>query len=69
MWSYKMSDHRPNDFLVHTKVLQPPQFSIIVNDTEPIFFYCSAPGACIQDGMVGVINPVSKSPLPLSIVT
>ncbi|PBP23987.1 extracellular serine-rich protein [Diplocarpon rosae] len=35
---------------------QPPIFSLLINDTDPIFFYCSAPGAC-EDGMVGVINP------------
>lgn len=34
----------------------PPKFQVRVNDTEPIFFYCSAPGACIDDGMIGVIN-------------
>ncbi|KAM3066449.1 hypothetical protein ACMFMG_012035 [Clarireedia jacksonii] len=50
--------------VVYTKpVVQPPQFSIVVNDTEPIFFYCSAPGACIQDGMIGVINPNSTQTL------
>ena len=37
---------------------QPPIFRVTVNDTDPIFFYCSAPGACIQ-GMIGVINPNS----------
>ena len=35
----------------------PPKWSIKVNDTEPIFFYCSAPGSCISYGMVGAINP------------
>jgi plastocyanin len=35
----------------------PPSFRVEVNDTEPIFFYCSAPGACFE-GMIGVINPV-----------
>ncbi|KAF8863311.1 hypothetical protein BDZ45DRAFT_798285 [Acephala macrosclerotiorum] len=35
----------------------PPTFQVLINDTDPIFFYCSAPGACIDDGMVGVINP------------
>ncbi|CZR50740.1 uncharacterized protein PAC_00614 [Phialocephala subalpina] len=35
----------------------PPTFQVLINDTDPIFFYCSAPGACIEDGMVGVINP------------
>ncbi|CAD6452140.1 c12dab74-874d-4bee-8431-555e9fafc929 [Sclerotinia trifoliorum] len=34
----------------------PPMYNLLINDTEPIFFYCSAPGAC-QDGMIGVINP------------
>src|ERR1700709_894180 len=36
---------------------EPPKFQVRVNDTEPIFFYCSAPGACIEEGMIGVINP------------
>ncbi|KAF7892970.1 uncharacterized protein EAF02_000508 [Botrytis sinoallii] len=34
----------------------PPKFQVVVNDTDPIFFYCSAPGACHEDGMIGVIN-------------
>jgi hypothetical protein len=34
-----------------------------VNDTEPIFFYCSAPGACLKDGMIGVINPTPTKDL------
>jgi hypothetical protein len=38
----------------------PPSWSIRVNDTNPIFFYCSAPGSCINYQMVGVINPVSS---------
>jgi hypothetical protein len=37
----------------------PPKYLVRVNDTEPIFFYCSAPGSCIDWQMVGVINPVS----------
>ncbi|CZT45014.1 uncharacterized protein RSE6_05286 [Rhynchosporium secalis] len=37
----------------------PPKFRLLINDTEPIFFYCSAPAACNKDGMVGVINPNS----------
>jgi hypothetical protein len=32
-----------------------------VNDTDPVFFYCSHPGSCINFGMVGVINPVRPS--------
>lgn len=39
------------------KVLdRPPKYTIRVNDTVPIFFYCSAPGSCITYGMVGGIN-------------
>ncbi len=34
----------------------PPKYSVRINDTEPIFFYCSAPGSCITWGMVGGIN-------------
>jgi hypothetical protein len=35
----------------------PPSYRVRVNDSNPIFFYCSAPGSCIGYGMVGVINP------------
>jgi plastocyanin len=38
----------------------PPTYQVKINDTEPIFFYCSAPGSCIDWQMVGVINPVSQ---------
>ncbi|KAG4031554.1 hypothetical protein MFRU_009g03170 [Monilinia fructicola] len=34
----------------------PPKFQVVVNDSNPIFFYCSAPGACHEDGMIGVVN-------------
>ncbi|KUJ11344.1 uncharacterized protein LY89DRAFT_689215 [Mollisia scopiformis] len=34
----------------------PPIFRVRVNDTAPIFYYCSAPNACFE-GMIGVINP------------
>ncbi|KAL1895857.1 hypothetical protein Sste5346_004954 [Sporothrix stenoceras] len=36
-----------------------PKFRVRINDTEPIFYYCSAPGSCIKHGMLGVINPNS----------
>ncbi|KAF2710145.1 hypothetical protein K504DRAFT_342636, partial [Pleomassaria siparia CBS 279.74] len=36
---------------------EPPKWSVIINDTDPIFFYCSATGSCINYQMVGVINP------------
>ena len=41
----------------------PPQWSVVVNDTDPIFFYCGAPGSCISYGMVGVINPNASTSL------
>jgi plastocyanin len=31
-------------------------FTITVNDTQPIYYYCAFPGHCGQ-GMVGIINP------------
>lgn len=37
----------------------PPSWSVRINDSDPIFVYCSAPGSCINYGMVAVINPVS----------
>ncbi|KAL8713434.1 MAG: hypothetical protein Q9225_006778 [Loekoesia sp. 1 TL-2023] len=33
-----------------------PSYTIMVNDTKPIWYYCSQSDHC-QDGMVGVINP------------
>lgn len=41
----------------------PPSYSVVVNDTEPIFFYCGAPGSCITYQMVGVINPNASTSL------
>ncbi|KAI0533351.1 hypothetical protein GGR58DRAFT_122478 [Xylaria digitata] len=34
-----------------------PTFNVTVNNTEPIFFYCSLPGSCKGNRMIGVINP------------
>lgn len=36
---------------------QPPHFDVRVNDTDPIFYYCAAPGSCVNHHMIGVINP------------
>jgi len=36
---------------------EPPSWSFRVNDTDPIFYYCSAPGSCLAFAMVGVVNP------------
>lgn len=41
----------------------PPKWSVRINDTDPIFFYCGAPGSCIGYGMIGVINPNASTSL------
>lgn len=41
----------------------PPTWNLTINDTEPVFFYCAAPGSCINNLMVGVINPNSSTSL------
>jgi hypothetical protein len=35
---------------------KPAEWDIVVDTTDPIWFYCSAPGSCIKYEMVGVIN-------------
>ncbi|KAK0656703.1 hypothetical protein B0T16DRAFT_452244 [Cercophora newfieldiana] len=40
-----------------------PHYDVLVNDTEPIFFYCGAPGSCNQYSMVGVVNPTKEMTL------
>jgi hypothetical protein len=42
---------------------EPPSWTIKINDTDPIFVYCSAPGSCINYGMVAVINPNANTSL------
>ncbi|KAH7011021.1 hypothetical protein EDB80DRAFT_875682 [Ilyonectria destructans] len=34
-------------------------FTVRINDSEPIFYYCSNPHSCVYEGMIGVINPNS----------
>ncbi|RYP41902.1 hypothetical protein DL767_000731 [Monosporascus sp. MG133] len=34
-----------------------PTWTLRVNTTDPVFFYCSAPESCIKWRMIGVINP------------
>ena len=41
----------------------PPTYTVRVNDTEPIFVYCSGPWACIDHGMVAVVNPNANTSL------
>ncbi|KAJ5337157.1 uncharacterized protein N7506_005179 [Penicillium brevicompactum] len=44
----------------HGQLVGPaPTWSIVVNNTEPTFFYCTAIDSCLKNGMVGVINPNS----------
>ncbi|KAF2019383.1 hypothetical protein BU24DRAFT_489357 [Aaosphaeria arxii CBS 175.79] len=51
-------------FKVISEVLDnPPKFHVRVNDTEPIFYYCSAPGSCDEYSMVGAINPNASTPV------
>ncbi|KAF2688823.1 hypothetical protein K458DRAFT_400942 [Lentithecium fluviatile CBS 122367] len=38
-------------------------WNLTINSTEPIFYYCAAPGSCIDHQMVGVINPNSSQSL------
>ncbi|EME85773.1 uncharacterized protein MYCFIDRAFT_193997 [Pseudocercospora fijiensis CIRAD86] len=33
----------------------------VTNNTDPIFFYCGAPGSCYGKGMLGVINANSET--------
>ncbi|KAI9739351.1 MAG: hypothetical protein M1834_007564 [Cirrosporium novae-zelandiae] len=48
-------------FKVTTEISNdPPKFSIKINNTQPIFYYCSAPDSCIGSKMIGVINPNSS---------
>ncbi|KXT05920.1 hypothetical protein AC578_379 [Pseudocercospora eumusae] len=40
----------------------PPTWNLTVtNNTDPIFFYCGAPGSCYGKGMLGAINANSET--------
>lgn len=45
---------------------QPPTWDLLINNTEPIFFYCTAEGSCLKEGMIGVINPVCQLPMRIT---
>ncbi|KAI4845039.1 hypothetical protein E4T44_05847, partial [Aureobasidium sp. EXF-8845] len=34
----------------------PPTWNLTINDTTPIFFYCSRLGSCLDNSMIGSIN-------------
>ncbi|KAH6975603.1 hypothetical protein EDB80DRAFT_784020 [Ilyonectria destructans] len=40
-----------------------PRFRVRVNNTEPIFYYCGAPGSCVKYHMMGVVNPSKNQTL------
>ncbi|KAF7551649.1 hypothetical protein G7Z17_g4854 [Cylindrodendrum hubeiense] len=40
-----------------------PRFRVRVNNTDPIFFYCGAPGSCVRYHMMGVVNPSKNETL------
>ncbi|KAB5581275.1 hypothetical protein GE09DRAFT_937114, partial [Coniochaeta sp. 2T2.1] len=42
-----------------------PRLRVRVNDTDPIFFYYTAPGSCFQQHMIGVVNPNATETLDL----
>lgn len=46
---------------------QGPTFEVRVNDTAPIWYYCAAPGSCIDNWMIGVINPNDTQTLEVQI--
>lgn len=35
-------------------------YDVKVNDTDPIFYYCAAPGSCKDHHMIGVVNPTAN---------
>lgn len=35
-------------FAVDAILSDPPTWSLQINDTDPIFYYCSAPGSCME---------------------
>ncbi|KAF1938177.1 hypothetical protein EJ02DRAFT_505553 [Clathrospora elynae] len=50
------------------KVADPPShWNLTINSTEPIFFYCAAPGSCKTHRMVGAINPNAMQTLQAQI--
>ncbi|KAF2003670.1 hypothetical protein P154DRAFT_561115 [Amniculicola lignicola CBS 123094] len=61
---YELYDRGKTGFFSGFRITQPdiredqrPTWSLKINDTNPIFFYCSAPESCQRWAMVGVINP------------
>jgi plastocyanin len=41
---------------VATNKIQLPTWNLTINSTAPTFFYCGAPGSCVNWAMLGAIN-------------
>jgi hypothetical protein len=46
---------------------QLPTWNLTINTTYPTFFYCGAPGSCINWAMVGAINADAEHPIATQI--
>lgn len=49
-----------------TNTADSKHYDIKINDTEPVWFYCSAPGSCNENQMLGIINPPDTNGANLS---
>ncbi|KAF2660149.1 hypothetical protein K491DRAFT_754771 [Lophiostoma macrostomum CBS 122681] len=58
---YEYTGRDKTGFWSGVKYLDNPEnpiaWNLTINSTEPIFYYCTASGSCIDHQMVGVINP------------
>ncbi|KAF2640894.1 hypothetical protein P280DRAFT_518237 [Massarina eburnea CBS 473.64] len=52
-----------SDTQVVGSVDQLTHYPLKINTTDPIFYYCAAPGSCTTHEMIGVINPNSTQTL------
>ncbi|KAJ4289742.1 hypothetical protein N0V90_011072 [Kalmusia sp. IMI 367209] len=43
-------------------------YNITINSTEPIFYYCAAPGSCVDKSMIGSINANDTQTLDKQII-
>ncbi|KAH7377135.1 hypothetical protein B0T11DRAFT_294517 [Plectosphaerella cucumerina] len=58
MESPTSSNHPPA--MTHTiNVGARSLFAVRINDSGPVFYYCSTAHSCVYEGMIGVINPNS----------
>ncbi|PIA92676.1 hypothetical protein CB0940_04910 [Cercospora beticola] len=45
----------------------PTYWNLTIKNTDPVFYYCGAPGSCVTWGMLGVINPTRATNLTAQI--